>query len=121
VPDTPKQQFEASPREIIERHVFKPRRDSGRVSRLAHIDMANHAIAAAANEAYLAGVKATRDGLKALVTDGHNLRLLLGRIESARYANDDDELDGAIDNIGTYCHEWEKRACRANVDWWNRR
>lgn len=115
-----KQQLRSSPDEIIEHYVFQPRRGGGKVSRLAHIDMANHAIAAATREAYLAGVKATRDGLKSLITDGHNLRLLLGRIESARYANDDDDLDGSIDSIPSYCHEWEKRAKRANVDWWNR-
>lgn len=71
--------------------------------------------------AAIEGEKAATERLKSLITDGHNLRLLLGRIESARYANDDDDLDGSIGSIPSYCHEWEKRAQRAGVDWWNRK
>lgn len=58
--------------------------------------------------------------VRALVTDGHNMRLTLGAIESAYQHHDEDDLEGHIDSIPTRCHEWEKRARRLNVDWWNR-
>lgn len=67
-----------------------------------------------------------RDALKALITDGHNLEVRLRDL--ATYVEllwpDEDMPDEVADTIGagkTALYEWDKRARRAGVDWWNRK
>jgi hypothetical protein len=58
--------------------------------------------------------------LKALITDGRHMYRILEAIQEATAGMDDDELAGIVADIPSALHEWEKRAQRAGVDWWNR-
>lgn len=74
----------------------------------------------AGDEGYELGIAYARASLASLITEGHNMRLLLKRIAAAHEKRDDEALVELLGSIPRYDHEWEKRAKRAEVDWWNR-